>query len=146
MEFVSLTKKVEIGANSYLLRLGDRALLLDAGLHPKITGFDALPNLDLLENTTLDGIIVTHAHQDHVGSLPVVTRQFPEIPVFMTEATYHLSDIMLHNSVNVMTRQREDEGISNYPLFTHHSARKRENAAFPWSQRFDVAARDNIGC
>ncbi len=37
----------------------------------------------------------------------------------MTEATGELSSAMLHNSVNVMTRQREEQGVMEYPLFTH---------------------------
>ena len=37
----------------------------------------------------------------------------------MTEPTTRIADVMLHNSVNVMLRQKEDHGIADYPLFTH---------------------------
>jgi Cft2 family RNA processing exonuclease len=37
----------------------------------------------------------------------------------MTEVTGELSSAMLHNSVNVMTKQREEESVTEYPLFTH---------------------------
>jgi Cft2 family RNA processing exonuclease len=47
----------------------------------------------------------------------------------MTYATSKLSDIMLHNSVNVMSRQREVSGIVGYPLFTHREA---DQAAEVW--------------
>ncbi len=42
-----------------------------------------------------------------------------DAPVFTTEATAVLGEIMLHNSVNVMSRQREENGLMEYPLFTH---------------------------
>jgi Cft2 family RNA processing exonuclease len=37
----------------------------------------------------------------------------------MTEGTANIADIMLHNSVNVMTRQREELKLMEYPLYTH---------------------------
>ena len=37
----------------------------------------------------------------------------------MTEPTTRIADVMLHNSVNVMLRQKEEHDIPNYPLFTH---------------------------
>ena len=70
MELVNLTRRVEIGANSYLLRTKGKSLILDSGLHPKFEGLAATPDFSLVPEGSVDGIIVTHAHQDHVGSLP----------------------------------------------------------------------------
>jgi Cft2 family RNA processing exonuclease len=119
MEFWNLTRDVEIGANSYLLRTKGKSIILDSGLHPKKEGFAAIPNFQPVSEGGVDSIIVTHAHQDHVGTLPFLTRREPKARVFMTEPTTRIADVMLHNSVNVMLRQKEDHGIPNYPLFTH---------------------------
>ncbi len=119
MELVNLTRRVEIGSNSYLLRVGGKTIVLDAGTHPKIEGLASTPDFDLFPAGTADAIIITHAHQDHVGSLPVLTRREPQARVFMTDATARIAGVMLHNSVNVMLRQREDDGITEYPLYTH---------------------------
>jgi len=119
MELLNLTRRVEIGANSYLLRAGGKSIVLDSGLHPKEEGIAATPDFSHFPEGSLDGIIVTHSHQDHVGSLPFLTRRETQARVFMTEATCRIADIMLHNSVNVMTRQREEHNIQSYPLFTH---------------------------
>jgi len=129
MEFLNLTRSVEIGANSYLLTLAGRGLL-DSGMHPKKEGQLALPHLDLLRGRPpAEAIFLSHAHHDHIGSLPVLTRWHPHAPVFTTEATAVLGEIMLHNSVNVMSRQREENGLTEYPLFTH---REVDASAHQW--------------
>lgn len=137
--FTNLTRAVEIGANCYALDVAGRRIVLDAGSHPKIDGELATPNLSLLADDSAEAIILSHAHQDHVGSLPVVMRRQHRAPVFMTEATRLLSGAMLHNSVNVMMKKR-DEGVAAYPLFTHREVdlSERRWRAVPLHQRFDV--------
>jgi len=119
MRFRNLTRRREIGANSYLLESGKHRVVLDAGMHPKEVGFDALPDFGPLPHESADAILISHAHHDHIGSLPVLMRKQPKTPVLMTEPTGEVASAMLHNSVNVMTAQREEEGIQEYPLFTH---------------------------
>ncbi|HSJ03950.1 MAG TPA: MBL fold metallo-hydrolase [Verrucomicrobium sp.] len=119
MTFRSLLRRREIGANSYLLEIGRQRIILDAGAHPKEKGHDSLPNFDSVPHDTVNSILVTHAHHDHIGALPVLQRRQPKTPVFMTEPTGEVGSAMLHNSVNVMSRQREELDIAEYPLFTH---------------------------
>jgi Cft2 family RNA processing exonuclease len=119
MKFINLTRHTEIGANSYYLEAGGERLILDSGMHPKEMGEDALPNWKPVEGRTIDAILISHAHQDHIGTLPVLMRQQPHARVFMTEPTSEIGSLLLHNSVNVMTRQREDLGLTIYPLFGH---------------------------
>lgn len=138
--FTNLTRQIEIGANSYRLDLAGKRIVLDSGLHPRFDGAAALPDFSRLPDASADAIFLSHAHQDHVGSLPVLMRRQPQAPVFMTEATRYLSDVMLHNSVNVMTKKKE-EGVADYPLFTHREveiATKRWRNA-PLNTRFDIA-------
>jgi Cft2 family RNA processing exonuclease len=129
LKFINLTRRTEIGANSYYLEMGDRRLVLDCGMHPKFEGDEALPNLKALGGRKLDAIIVSHSHQDHIGTLPVLMRRQPHARIFMTEPTAEIGDALLHNSVNVMTRQREESGTTLYPLFTH---RETDRAAERW--------------
>lgn len=119
MRFRNLTRRREIGANCYLLETGKNRVVLDAGMHPKQVGYQALPDFGPLPHDSADAILITHAHHDHIGSLPVLQRKQPHAPVLMTEVTGELSSAMLHNSVNVMTRQREEDSVTEYPLFTH---------------------------
>ena len=124
MKFTNLTRAEEIGANCYLLEAAGVRVLLDAGMHPRESGVLASPDFSLLGDRGFDAMVLSHAHQDHVGCLPLAMRQAPGAPVFMTEATAGLSDVMLHNSVNVMMRQREELAAQDLPLFTHREVEK----------------------
>jgi Cft2 family RNA processing exonuclease len=141
LKFLNLTRRTEIGANSYYLEIGGHRLVLDCGMHPKNTGEDALPNFKAIAGREIEAILISHAHQDHIGTLPVVMRRFPRVRVFMTEATAEVGNVLLHNSVNVMTRQREEIGEMSYPLFTH---RETDRASERWRwcplhQRISIA-------
>ena len=110
MRFTNLTRHTEIGANSYLLELGGRRLVLDCGMHPKHEGDDATPNLRLVPDDSLDAILVSHSHLDHIGSLPVLMRRQPHARVFMSPPTAQLGEALLHNSVNVMVKHGSGNG------------------------------------
>ncbi len=138
---LNLTRRNEIGANCYYVNHQDTGVVLDAGMHPKLDGFAALPDLTALDDLPVDGIFITHAHHDHTGALPLLMERHLDTPVFMSEATYFLTDPLLHNSANVMKRQRIEAGITEYPLYSHRdiqSAVKRWRACHfetDWSLR-----------
>src|SRR5438046_6808715 len=110
-------------------------------MHPKNTGDETLPNFKAITDREIDAILISHAHQDHIGTLPVLMRWQPGARIFMTETTAEIGNTLLHNSVNVMTRQREEIGEMSYPLFTH---RETDRASERWRwcplrQRISIA-------
>jgi len=115
----NLNPAPDIGASAWLVETEGHRLLLDAGTHPKREGRDGLPLYHLAQRRDLDAIAISHCHHDHVGSLPVAARQFPDAHILMTDLSYFLVERVLHNSVNVMLRQREELGLREYPLYTH---------------------------
>jgi len=119
MKLTDLNRDGGIGANSLFVQLGDLNILIDSGLHPKKVGRRAAPDHAPLRGINLDLIIITHCHLDHIGSLPVTMREHPNAAVIMTTSSRMLIERMLHNSANVMLRQRDEEDIPDYPLFTH---------------------------
>ncbi|MBM3846933.1 MAG: MBL fold metallo-hydrolase [Verrucomicrobia bacterium] len=119
MKITNLNPDTEIGASAWLVEMDGHGLLLDAGMHPAREGRESLPLYDKIKHRQVDAIAISHCHHDHVGSLPVAVRCFPKAHVLMTELSYILVERVLHNSVNVMARQKEERGISEYPLFTH---------------------------
>lgn len=130
--FQSLARRNEIGCNSYVLEMDSTRVLLDAGMHPKVEGAEAIPEFDELSDLNVDAAIITHAHLDHSGALPLFQRAHPEAEVLMTEPTAALVDAMLHNSVNVMEAKREQHGITQYPLFVHAEVTRIERG---WGHR-----------
>jgi len=119
MRIINLNPDSDIGASAWFVDIEGHRLLMDAGIHPKREGHQALPKYDIVKNEELDAIAISHCHHDHVGSLPVAVRYFPRAHVLMTELSYFLVERVLHNSVNVMKRQRDELGIREYPLFSH---------------------------
>jgi len=115
----NLNPDTDIGASAWLVEMDEHKILLDAGMHPKWEGRRGLPIYGKAGTTDVDAIAISHCHHDHVGSLPVACRQFPKAHVLMTELSYFLVERVLHNSVNVMTRQRDELGIREYPLYSH---------------------------
>jgi len=119
MRIINLNPDTDIGASAWFVELDGHRLLMDAGVHPKLDGRESLPLYSAIEKEDVDTIALSHCHHDHVGSLPVAVRHFPKAHVFMTDLSYFIIERVLHNSVNVMTRQRDELGIREYPLYTH---------------------------
>ena len=119
MRITNLNPDTDIGASAWLVDMEGHRLLMDTGVHPKREGRAGLPLLDLIKKEEVDAIALSHCHHDHVGALPVALRHFPKAHVLMTELSYFLIERVLHNSVNVMTRQRDEMGIKEYPLYSH---------------------------
>ncbi|HJU11213.1 MAG TPA: ribonuclease J [Candidatus Binataceae bacterium] len=82
----------EIGLNLMLLECAQHAIVIDAGvMFPEDRGLGIgrlLPELSHLEQShlQLDAIVLTHAHEDHIGALPYLLRRFP-VPVYGTDVT-----------------------------------------------------------
>jgi Cft2 family RNA processing exonuclease len=114
-----LNPDADIGASAWLVEMGEHRILLDAGMHPKREGRDGVPLYGKTAGAEVDAIAISHCHHDHVGTLPVAAKYFPKAHILMTELSYLLVERVLHNSVNVMTRQRDERGIREYPLYTH---------------------------
>ena len=142
MRITNLNPDTDIGASGWFLEIDGHGLLMDAGTHPKREGRAGLPLYDLIKEKEVDAIALTHCHHDHVGSLPVALRHFPRAHVMMTEMSYFLIERVLHNSVNVMTRQRDELRIPEYPLYTHDEVDEFASLfqGFKYNREIDWAA------
>ena len=101
-----------IGASAWLVETGGRHILLDAGTAPGVEGRAGLPLYDQVSNVDIEAVAISHCHQDHCGSLPVALRCFPRARALMSEPSYFLIERVLHNSVNVMKKQKLEQGIA----------------------------------
>lgn len=121
--FRSLGGGSSIGANCYAVGFGDDYILLDCGVHPKKEGKESLPDFSSLERHPL-GVIISHGHVDHCGALPCLFQRFPSLSCFGTVPTLSIMDRMLHNSVSVMETLLQEQGIWDYPLYSHRDVDK----------------------
>ena len=82
----------EIGLNMMVFEYGDTLFVVDAGLmfpEDYMLGVDiVIPSFDYIRQHKhkLSGIVLTHAHEDHIGALPYLLREI-NAPVFGTPFT-----------------------------------------------------------
>ena len=85
----------EIGLNMMVFEYGSTLFVIDAGLmfpEDYMLGVDfVIPDMDYLRQSParLAGIVLTHAHEDHIGALPYLLKEF-KAPVFGTPFTLGL--------------------------------------------------------
>lgn len=111
----------EVGASSTLIEIGGKTVLVDVGIRisPKSSrgiDNDQLPHLQpLSEAGGPDYILVTHAHTDHTGALPLVVEQYPHVPVLATRPTIDLVRVLQADAQRIMKDRHDAEG--ELPLF-----------------------------
>src|ERR671916_477608 len=81
LSFRALGGAGEVGGSSHLLDFGATRVLVDAGIKPDGRG-PAAPNFGAID--ALDAAVITHAHLDHCGALPLLVRDRPEVPLYCT--------------------------------------------------------------
>jgi Cft2 family RNA processing exonuclease len=111
----------EVGASCTLVEVAGKRLLIDAGIRisPKSSrGLESSQLPDLQPISAIGGIdflLVTHAHTDHTGALPLVVEQYPHVPVIMTRATEALVRVLQKDAQRIMKGNFDEEG--ELPLF-----------------------------
>ncbi|KOV85341.1 hypothetical protein ADL03_14485 [Nocardia sp. NRRL S-836] len=100
----------EIGGSCVLVTAGGSRLLVDVGTRPgaSTAAQMAPPGIERVYGGHLDGIVVTHAHNDHAGWVPSVLIRRPETPVIVTDATAALLATMWFDSAKVLARKSEE--------------------------------------
>jgi metallo-beta-lactamase family protein len=121
-----------VTGSKYMLRIDDRNILVDCGL------FQGLKNLRQRNWETppfdiagIDAVVLTHAHIDHTGYLPVLMKRGYHGPVYCTSATAALCGILLPDSGHLqeeearyLTRHKYARHDPALPLYTREDAEK----------------------
>lgn len=95
-----------VTGSQYLLEANGKRLLIDCGMVQGGDHFRHQGRPDyVLDYTTVDALLLTHAHIDHSGNLPLITRLGFKGPVLCTTATMDLCAVMLPDSAHI---QEED--------------------------------------
>ena len=101
----------EVTGSCTLLEAGDKKGLVDYGMQQ---GRDLYENEPLpVPPSRLDFVLLTHAHIDHAGLLPLLYKQGFRGAVYATAATVSLCDIMLRDSANIQISEAEWQNRKN---------------------------------
>ena len=122
MKYLSLGDTDEIAASCHHLTIGGTGLILDAGMDPDQDGYAALPPFELLKPRPVDHIVVTHAHHDHLGALPVLAREVPHAPIHMSRPTAMLAEMLLPSSARLQKRRVREGSTAASPVFDVETA------------------------
>jgi len=96
----------QVTGSAHLVQVKDRRILLDCGLFESDRFNPASPNRHLpFEPDAIDAVVVSHAHNDHIGRLPFLVKSGYKGPIYVTPPTADILGIMLRDSARI---QRED--------------------------------------
>jgi KH/beta-lactamase-domain protein len=95
---------MEVGRSAILVSTTESNVLLDCGLKPGQYD-EEFPMLDLIDIDRLDAVVLTHAHMDHVGCLPLLFKYGYRGPVYMTDPTKYQTYILLTDYVELKERE-----------------------------------------
>ncbi len=99
----------EVGASCVVVEAAGRRVLVDAGIRPGAP--DPLPDLARLQDLGgIDAVIVSHAHADHIGALPLVAGAFPSAPIIASPPTAALMSVMLQDAVRIAEARLAEGG------------------------------------
>jgi len=101
----------EVGRSALLIETSESRILLDAGVKPS-GSLDESPFLDIIDLDNLDAVVISHAHLDHIGMLPYLYKYGYRGPVYMTEPTKYLMEILLSDYIDLSS----ERGYSYYGL------------------------------
>jgi metallo-beta-lactamase family protein len=113
----------EVTGSAYLLQTRDANILIDLGMFQgaqKVENYNNIPKKGAF--TQLDAVVLTHAHLDHTGRLPLLTRAGYKGPIYATPATIDVADLILSDSAHLqlsdVERQNRRRAREGRPLLT----------------------------
>ena len=98
----------QVGRSCMLLSTSESKILIDCGINPGArTPSESFPRLDWLNITLddLDAVVIGHAHLDHTGFLPVLCKYGYKGPIYCTEPTLPMMNLIQLDAIKVASAQ-----------------------------------------
>ncbi|GAB5497027.1 MAG: MBL fold metallo-hydrolase [Phycisphaerales bacterium] len=117
----------EVTGSCYIIETGQTMVMLDFGLFQGPRELEELNRNELpIDPSKLDAVLLTHAHLDHSGRLPMLAGTGFNAPIYATGATIELSEILLRDSAHIQLmdakraarRKHKRSQIDMSPLYT----------------------------
>ena len=142
MQITFLGATHEVTGSCTMLTVNGRHFLVDYGMEQ---GKDVFVNQEIPVNPAeLECVVLTHAHIDHSGLLPLLCKNGFKGQIYATEATCNLCNIMLQDSAHIQEmeaewRNRKNQRAGNKPVEPLYTMVDAENAI----RRFVPHSYDN---
>src|SRR3990167_1096729 len=132
MDITFLGATETVTGSKYLLHFQDKKILIDCGLYQGLKelrrrNWNKLP----VQPSEIDAVILTHAHIDHSGYLPLLVKNGFQGKIFSTEGTKDLCNILLPDSGHIQESEAENANRYGYskhspalPLYTQEDGEK----------------------
>jgi metallo-beta-lactamase family protein len=123
----------EVTGSAYLVQTREANVLVDFGLFQgaqKVENYNRLPKKGTFDK--LHAVVLTHAHLDHTGRLPLLTRTGYAGPIYATPATIDFAELILKDSAHLQQsdverqnrrRQRTGQPLIE-PLYEQHDVER----------------------
>ncbi len=128
----------QVGRSSLLLSTPESKILIDCGINPGARSpMDAFPRLDSLNLTLdeLDAIVIGHAHLDHTGFLPTLCKYGYKGPIYCTEPTLPMMNLIQLDAIKVATAQ------GRTPIYSERDVKQimRQTITLPYGTVTDIS-------
>ncbi len=135
----------EVTGSCHILRVNGKTVLLDCGMFQGRRSETREKNVQLpLPVAEIDAVVLSHAHIDHSGRLPLLTRHGYRGPIYCTAATRDLCAVMLADSAHIQVKDaeylaRRKKEVAE-PLYTMRDAASTADLmiGLPYDTTFDV--------
>ena len=110
----------QVGRSCMLLTTSDSKVLIDCGINPGARSpSEAFPRIDWANITLdeLDAIVIGHAHLDHTGFLPVLLKYGYKGPIYCTEPTLPMMNLIQLDAIKVAAAQGKVPMYSDRDVF-----------------------------
>ena len=97
-----------VTGSRFLLEFDETRILIDAGMFQglkelRLKNWDTFP----VEPASIDAVVLTHAHLDHSGYLPLLVREGFAGHLYLTEYTGKLAEVVLRDSAHLQTEDAQ---------------------------------------
>ncbi|AJZ76049.1 beta-CASP ribonuclease aCPSF1 [Candidatus Nitrosotenuis cloacae] len=128
----------QVGRSSMILTTPESKILIDCGVNPGARSpSEAFPRLDWANITLdeLDAIVIGHAHLDHTGFLPVLCKYGYKGPIYCTEPTLPMMNLIQLDAIRVAAAQ------GRAPLYAERDVKQimRQTITIPYGTVTDIA-------
>ena len=128
----------QVGRSSMLLTTPDSKILIDCGVNPGARSpMEAYPRLDWANITLdeLDAVVIGHAHLDHTGFLPALCKYGYKGPIYCTEPTLPMMNLIQLDAIKVASAQGKT------PLYSERDVKQimKQTITIPYGTVTDIS-------